>query len=384
MSSEFIGPAGDTQPALDPRAAASLIFGAPEETPAEQPAAEAPKQPPKEQYFGPKRDDKGRFQVAPPPTEVTDNAPDEELAQEADAAPSEVEAPGETETDDPAEELPTIDPPRSWTKEEKEAFQALPREHQQNIADRERARDADLRRRQDEVAAVRREAEAQAHARIQAAEQARRHYEAALPQLQQAIVQYIRNDFADIKTYEDIRNLAKNDPMRHGEYQAAVQHHQAIVKANQDAQEKATREAWDGFNQFRNEETQRFLEKAPEFSDPVKAPKYQAQARDYLLKEIGVPEAKLAAMYNGQASFSIHDHQFQLIVRDALKYREAKTAVTNKKPAPKPSSPPAQKPGVSVSQGEVRSAQVDVLNKNLDKTGSREAAFHLLRATRSR
>jgi hypothetical protein len=384
MSSEFIGPAGDTQPALDPRAAASLIFGAPEETPAEQPAADAPKQPPKEQYFGPKRDDKGRFQVAPPPTEVTDNAPDEELAQEADAAPPEVEAPGETEEIDPAEELPTIDPPRSWTKEEKEAFQALPREHQQNIADRERARDADLRRRQDEVAAVRREAEAQAHARIQAAEQARRHYEAALPQLQQAIQQHINTEYQDIKTWVDVQKMAAEDPIRYSRWSAAQAQSAQAKQAAKDAQDKADREAWDSFQGFKSQETQRFLEKAPEFADPAKAPKYQAQAREYLINEIGVPEARLAAMYNGQASFSIHDHQFQLIVRDALKYREAKTAVTNKKPAPKPSSPPAQKPGVSVSQGEVRSAQVDVLNKNLDKTGSREAAFHLLRATRSR
>ena len=48
---------------------------------------------------------------------------------------------GETENADPGEELPPIEPPRSWTKEDKELFTSLPRETQERIAERERSRE---------------------------------------------------------------------------------------------------------------------------------------------------------------------------------------------------------------------------------------------------
>src|SRR6266700_859128 len=50
-----------------------------------------------------------------------------------DAGPDTV--PGETQGDDRAE-VPPIEPPRSWTKEDKELFKGLPRETQERLADR--------------------------------------------------------------------------------------------------------------------------------------------------------------------------------------------------------------------------------------------------------
>jgi hypothetical protein len=68
--------------------------------------------------------------------------------------------PGETESADPAAEsrpeagtdLPPIEPPRSWTKEDKELFTSLPRATQERIAERERSREGDFNRRQQEAA----------------------------------------------------------------------------------------------------------------------------------------------------------------------------------------------------------------------------------------
>ena len=48
--------------------------------------------------------------------------------------------------------LPPIEPPRSWTKEDKALFTGLPRETQEQIAERERSRESDFLRRQNEAA----------------------------------------------------------------------------------------------------------------------------------------------------------------------------------------------------------------------------------------
>src|SRR5262245_18021699 len=48
---------------------------------------------------------------------------------------------GETENADPGVELPPIEPPRSWTKEDKELFTSLPRGTQERIAEREQSRE---------------------------------------------------------------------------------------------------------------------------------------------------------------------------------------------------------------------------------------------------
>ena len=74
-----------------------------------------------------------------------------ELAQ-ANAEPVEEQPIGEdTPVVEPAEAQP-IEPPRSWTKEAKEQWQALPRNTQEYLAQREQERDRELRRSQNEAA----------------------------------------------------------------------------------------------------------------------------------------------------------------------------------------------------------------------------------------
>jgi hypothetical protein len=60
------------------------------------------------------------------PESAAAEPPQKSEAKAEDAAPLE-EAPGETKEADPVvEEQPTVDPPRSWTKDAKEAFKLLP------------------------------------------------------------------------------------------------------------------------------------------------------------------------------------------------------------------------------------------------------------------
>jgi hypothetical protein len=53
-----------------------------------------------------------------------------------------------------AEEIP---PPRSWSKDARRYWDALPHELQEYLSDRERSRDKEVRRKQDECAAAKQE-----------------------------------------------------------------------------------------------------------------------------------------------------------------------------------------------------------------------------------
>jgi hypothetical protein len=93
-------------------------------------AAAGPAAPPRE----------GGEEAAADPTET------ESPAQADDGASQEAATPAETTESqaEPAEQLPPIEPPRSWTKDEKERFQTLPRETQAYLAEREQERDREI------------------------------------------------------------------------------------------------------------------------------------------------------------------------------------------------------------------------------------------------
>src|SRR5262245_42156413 len=115
--------------------------------------------------------------------------------------------PAQTTDTDREAELPPIEPPRSWTKEDKELFTGLPRATQERLAERERSREGDFLRRQNEAA----EKLKGLAAKEQAVEQARQTYEAALPQLLQTLQQQQAGEFADIKSMADVERLARED-----------------------------------------------------------------------------------------------------------------------------------------------------------------------------
>lgn len=112
---------------------------------------------------------------------------------EADAAATDAEAGSATEAAEAAEPAP-IEPPRSWSKEDKELFAGLPRETQMRVAERERSRESDFLRRQNEAA----DKLKGLTAKEQATDQARRHYEDALPAVLQLVQAQHADEFADI------------------------------------------------------------------------------------------------------------------------------------------------------------------------------------------
>lgn len=293
---------------------------------------------------------------------------------EPDAVTPEWEPSGETDGPDEAGE-PPVDAPLSWTPEEKEAFALLPPDKQRTIADRERIRRAEIDRRFNEVATERKAIKAEK----QAAEQARQQYEAALPNLVQAIEANYFRDFPDIKNDADVTAMRKLDPVRFLDWQARAQEVNSLRIEQQSAQERQSRDAAKHYAEFAEAETKRFLERAPEFADPAKSSKLAAEART-VLGTYGFSDGDIKAMWEGGASVYPHDHRFQLLIRDAMRWQGAQKALTNRKPAP---VAPVQRPGVSTSKGEANAGIVSELTQKLDKSGSIKDAVALLRARRA-
>ncbi len=284
----------------------------------------------------------------------------EDLPETAESDPPQ-EAPAEqTQEAEPA--LPPIEPPRSWTSELKERWNALPREAQEEIQRVEQGREREFRRSQNEAAEERKAIQAE-RAKV---EQARQQYEATLPQLLQTLQEQQAGPFADIKTMADVERLSTEDPFRYIQWTA----HQHKVSAAQNelkaAQERQATEWNEKWTQFATSEDAKVIERIPELADPKQRAKIQEGALSYL-KDSGFADSDLGQLWNGQASLSLRDHRLQGIIRDAVKYREAKASVA--KPAPKP-VPPVQRPGTPQPAISTADAEIQALAKRFERTGS--------------
>lgn len=308
--------------------------------------------------------DRGRFTRA-----QTESTPD----TGGDAAADTDQPPGETEATDPVDEQPSIEPPRSWTKEDKEAFKLLPPERQQSIVERERTRDAEIRRGQDEVANERKAIEAERQATLQARQQ----YESAAQNALAVLQSQQAAEFADIKTDADVMKLATEDPFRFSQWQARqmqIQNQSREVQAlHQQRQEQET----ERFKTWSKEQDDKFSKRFPEFNDPEKGPKLRASVTSYLTKEIGVPENVLPKLWNEPL---FRDEMFQRIVYEASRFHVAQQ--TAKAAVQKP-VPPVQRPGVASSKGERNTADIAVLTKNLDGAKTLTSQLHAAAALRA-
>ena len=99
-----------------------------------------------------------------------------------------------------------------------------------------------------------------------------------------------------------------------------------------------------------------------------------------VLKDHGFEETELAASWHGQKDFSLRDHRVQLLVRDAILWREAKAKA--KATVAKP-LPPVQRPGVSQPKGAAQEAVIQNPTEKLDASGSLKDAAALLKARRA-
>jgi hypothetical protein len=300
---------------------------------------------------------------------------DTESTTQVDETAAGTPPPGQTEGADRQQEPAPIEPPRSWTKEDKELFASLPRVTQERLAERERSREGDFLRRQNEAA----EKLKGLAVKEQAVEQARQQYEAALPQLLHTLQEQQAGEFADIKSMADVERLAREDWPRYLLWDlqqkkiAEVTQHM-LAGQHRQAQEKLTQ-----FAGFAKREDDLFKEKVPDMADEAKAAELQKKALA-VLGDLGFDETELVPLWNGHKELSLRDHRLQLLIRDATLWREAQAKA--KAAAVKP-VPPVQRPGAATPRQGTDEARVQHLTQRLEQTGSLRDAAALVRARRS-
>ena len=288
-----------------------------------------------------------------------------------DAGPETV--PGETQGDDRAE-VPPIEPPRSWTKEDKELFRGLPRETQQRLVERERSRESDFLRRQNETV----EKLKGLSTREQAVEQAKRHYDAALPVLLQTLQQQQAGEFSDVRSFADIERLAREDWPRYVRWDAQQKKIAAVQQQVDAAVAHQMQEARHHWSSFAQEQDSLFLEKAPELGEKGQMAK-AAESAVGVLKDLGFNDRELAALWNGRQALSLRDHRVQLLIRDGIRYRDAQAAARSAAARPVPQ---VQRPGAAVPRGAETDARISTLTGKLEQSGSLKDAAALLVAQR--
>lgn len=296
----------------------------------------------------------GAETAATPPAKESEAAPAAE-----DGAPPETEAPAETQEIEPAPQ-PPIEPPRSWTKEAKDRWQSLPRETQEYLAQRETERDRATRQSQNEAAEQRKAIEAE---RVKV-EQARQQYESALPVLLQQLMQQQSAEFADIKTQADLEALVTNDPARYLKWDLNQRKIQGAAAELAETQRRAHAEQSTKYADFAKRQDELFAEKVPEFADKDKRTRLETAAVE-ALKETGFTDDELVAAWNGQGHIPLRDHRMQLLIRDAVLYRDAKAAATKATAKPVPQ---VQRPGVAQGRDVARNVEITNLDKAINST----------------
>ncbi len=302
--------------------------------------------------------------------------PTEKAPAEEGPTPEPADFTTEVDPDAQPDESPPVEAPRSWSKEEKERFNSLPRETQEYLTRRENERDTALRRGQNDTATLRQNLEA----REQAVEQMRQQYEQVLPALMQQLQQQQMGEFADIRTQQDVDNLARNDWQRFAMWQA---HQMKVQNLNQMAQanyQRQTQEYATKWNQFAQKEDNLFAEQATEMNDPAQAREIATKAVE-TLRDTGFSDDDLNKLWSGQASVSLRDHRMQLLIRDAARYRAAKAGV----PAKKAALPASRtlRPGTPTERASDAQVNLDSLTKNLEASGKWKDGAELLLARRA-
>lgn len=273
------------------------------------------------------------------------------------------------------EELPPLEPPRSWTQAEKERFQSLPRETQEYLSTREQEREREFRRGQNEIAEQRKAIETERSK----AEQVRQQYEAQLPALMQELQNAQQSAFADIRTVDDVTKLANEDPFRYLQWQAHQTKLQAVnaeLERSKGEKSKAEQSKWAEHVQKENELAAEYI---PELADKVKGPALTARAADRL-SELGFKPDELAKLASGQEKLSLYDHRIQRLIFSDLKLSDIQSAKTAAVAKP---VPPVQRPGTAKPAGSAQSERIQALDKQLSSSGSLKAAQELLALRRS-
>ena len=309
--------------------------------------------------------------------------PEPQDSPQGDDSPDDPPVPVPTNDDDQVDAQPPIDAPRSWSKEDKEIFNGLPRETQQRLSERERSRETDFLRRQNEASEKLKGLEAQQ----KQADELRKQYETALPLLLNNLQQTLSGEFADVQTMADVQKMAQDDWPRYIRWDAHQKQIAAVQQEVTTAQQRQATEHQTAFNKYAAEQDALFIDKVPEFKDAARAEKLQGEARK-VLADMGFSEEELIKSWNGQGNLSLRDHRVQLLIKKAVesevlaaeKARGLKNVATKE-------LPPVLRPGVAGTKETSFDQKIKSLQEQQKKaTGNRSAqiAAELLKLHRAK
>lgn len=262
-----------------------------------------------------------------------------------------------------------IEPPTSWTAEERQQFEALPPDAKKAIEPfirRDRERDALLstqgRKSADEAQ------------RLTTMRQAVENERAQQTQLFQSVIFQLSPELQRFQSI-DWQKLSVENPAEWAKNFQAYQDVKGRMDAAQSHINVLTQQQQQELNRQRNEfaeaEMPRLVQKFPDIADPVKAKAFGADLSKFI-PEVQPDEWK-----------GLIDHRYVLIARDAMLYRKAVAAraEARAKQVPanqsnvRPLRPGARPAG---ADGDAATARLKALHGTLGKTNSTEAAVNLL------
>ena len=299
----------------------------------------------------------------------------ESAVADADPETAPSEAPDDAE---PEDDLPLIEPPRSWTKEEKEEFKSYPREAQEKISKAATRYESEFRRSQNEIAETRKAVEAE---RV-AAEQVRRQYEAQIPNLLRELESVNQAQFGDVRTMDDVVKLQSEDPFR---FQAWQVHQMRLQAAKQEADRAEGHKAQERQSRrqaYESEQNKLLVELVPEMADPNKAVTMRERAVAMLNDDLGLKNEQLSRWMADDTGHEILSNAgFQKLIADGLKYRDILKAP--KAVAAKP-LPLVTRPGTSRPAGSDASEREQALSRKTELTVREATELYTMQQSRQR
>lgn len=215
---------------------------------------------------------------------------------------------------------PAIEPPASWSKEWKEAFKALPRDHQEYIADREKDRDAATSRALQEAADAKKQV---ATVRTQFEQQAQQTSTAIAQELQRQ-AQHLNTVIQAIVTTDPVlarandgdywRKLSVEDPARYTREREELKQRTDAIRPALAQHDQLVQQSQGAFRQARadylREQNTLLLDRIPEWkTDETKARSELNEVLTYGATHFGVSPQEVHAS---------GDHRIPVVLRELM------------------------------------------------------------------
>jgi hypothetical protein len=262
---------------------------------------------------------------------------------------------------DPGDALPPIDPPSSWSTEEKAEWASLSRKAQETI----------LRREQDATKALRnaQNSTAESNKKVDAEVTRLKELSGKIDGYLNEKVAELAKDFPEIRSEADLIALAQTDPAKAQLFQVRLQAIASANTAKADAQRELSQRAQEAQKVELAQTREKLLAAFPAWKDAEVARREVTELQDYVVKNYGVDEAAARA--------SVDPIAYKL-AQKAMLYDRAQAAA---KAAQQRTPPKTVKPGAqtgnpaTAGKDEIRRTQM----QKLEKSGDIDDAVGLLR-----